>query len=201
MENNFILVGEYESQWDNSGTNIINYFTRVTHTKLNKYKEIIAPDMLSLSEKVEEQINIYNREWAKTSNDLIDVKKYKSYWNAANTRVLKLSTRIFHAGLKEYKDLMAPDRLSLNDKVKKQIELFSLEWDAVVQNKNASQAILDLNEILMNSIKKQKDKLWNLLKIYKNIKEESPQKPHAKIYKDYPAEPKKKNVEFGFLDK
>jgi restriction system protein len=135
------------------------------------------------------------------NENLILIGKYQTRWSSNGSRILSYSSEIIHKGLDDKKYFTSRYKSDLDDKINKQVEIWKSEWSAVIQNREAKQAISNLEEILQISIERPKNELWDSLKKDDQFKEEPPYKPKEKIYKDYPPEPKKKNIEFGLLDK
>jgi len=153
------------------------------------------------------------------ASNLLQVGQAQASWNVAGTRVLKYTVEMFHKGLNEHKVISAPDTRILQNKANLQAQKWDDLWglleekrisnemkeasieQASLLTEEAENAVAAIENLLVHTLSIDDTVDWEKLKRTDEFLEPIPTEPTKNKAIAYPAEPKKYDPGFTFLEK
>ncbi len=152
------------------------------------------------------------------SDDKVIVSLKQKRVSNSGYRVLGYFVEMSHVGLNEHKVISAPNTYMLDDKINLQEIKWREKWarvstrqelgkereanleEANSQTKEATNALKDVENILLDSLKVTHAIDWEKLKKKETFSKRMPTKPYARFKKDCPSKPAKQEPPFSFME-
>ncbi len=153
------------------------------------------------------------------SSERIKIGPKQAYRSASGRRILKYVVEMYHEGLNEHKIISAPEMYMLDNKINQQALKWTKKWE-LVKSRNkintekeanleeaeertteATQKILEINDILNSSLSNTDKVTWDSLKKIDNFLEKTPSMPLPKPKINYPNSPTKEEPVFSLTEK
>ena len=152
------------------------------------------------------------------SDDQIIVGRKQQRISASGNRVLGYFVEMSHEGLNEHKVISSPDEYMLDNKINLQKSKWREKWaivstrreldqereanleEANRRTEEAANALKDMENILLDSLKVTSAINWEKLKKKETFPKQMPIKPHAQVKRTYPSKPAKEEPKFSFME-